>query len=95
MTLMELVYEQCGINLGDIPNDKRINCNRVWINQETENKILDLIAEHFPKLSTTRILLLLLNYGPMVDPEQKEDIIVMDNYLIPETKTGGGSSDVC
>ena len=55
------------------------------VKPEIEEKIIAEIREEYPDLTKLEVLLFLLQYGPMTDVDQKEDVILEEGYI---TKNG-------
>jgi hypothetical protein len=83
--VMDIVYGNCGLNLEEIPEGSQIDNNKVIVRPEIEEKIIVEIREEYPDLTKLEILLFLLQYGPMTDINQKEDVVLEEGYI---TKNG-------
>jgi hypothetical protein len=79
--IMDIIYGNCGINLEEVPEGSQIDNNKVIVRQEIEEKIIAKIREEYPDLTRLEILLFLLQYGPMTDVDQKEDVILEKGYI--------------
>jgi hypothetical protein len=79
--IMDIIYSKCGIKLEEVPEDSQIDNNKVIVRPEIEEKIIVEIREEYPDLTRLEILLFLLQYGPMTDVDQKEDIVLEDGYI--------------
>ncbi|WP_133505377.1 hypothetical protein [Halanaerobium congolense] len=82
---MEIIYGNCGIDIEEIPDGSQIDNNKVIVRPEIEERIIAKIREEYPDLTRLEILLFLLQYGPMTDVDQKEDVILEEGYI---TKNG-------
>ncbi|TDP26826.1 hypothetical protein C8C79_10223 [Halanaerobium congolense] len=83
--IMEIIYGNCGIDIEEIPDGSQIDNNKVIVRPEIEERIIAKIREEYPDLTRLEILLFLLQYGPMTDVDQKEDVILEEGYI---TKNG-------
>ncbi|SDC91754.1 MULTISPECIES: hypothetical protein [Halanaerobium] len=83
--IMDIIYGNCGINFEEVPEGSQIDNNKVIVRPEIEEKIIAKIREEYPDLTRLEILLFLLQYGPMTDVDQKEDVILEEGYI---TKNG-------
>ena len=83
--IMDIIYGNCGVNLEEIPDGSQIDNNKVIVRPEIEEKIIAEIRKEYPDLTRLEILLFLLQYGPMTDADQKEDIVLEEGYI---TKNG-------
>lgn len=79
--IMDIIYSNCGINLEEIPEGSQIDNNKVIVRPEIEEKIIAEIREEYPDLTRLEILLFLLQYGPMTDKDQEEDVILEKGYI--------------
>jgi hypothetical protein len=79
--IMNIIYSNCGINLEEVPEGSQIDNNKVIVRPEIEEKIIAKIREEYPDLTRLEILLFLLQYGPMTDVDQKEDVILEKGYI--------------
>ena len=82
MKMMEIIYGECGLDYSAIPGDKKLDCNKIKVATDVQERIIEKIQLNYPNLSEIQILLFLLNYGPMVDDNLKEGSTVIEkNYL--------------
>ena len=82
---MDIIYGNCGIKIEEIPDGSQIDNNKVIVRPEVEEKIIAKIRKEYPDLTKLEILLFLLQYGPMTDKNQKEDVVLEEGYI---TKNG-------
>mgnify|MGYP006298535675 CR=1 FL=1 len=83
--MLDKIYKMCGINYSKIPDSKQIDCNKKIINRQKEEEIIKSLEEEYLKLNELKILLVLLNYGPMVDENQTEEVVIKKDYIIEES----------
>ena len=83
--MLRTIYEMCGLGLEDVPEGKKINCNKVVISKQKEDEIISSLEEEYPELSSLEILLVLLNNRPMVDEDQSEEVVLKDEYIVEES----------
>lgn len=79
--IMDIIYVNCGVNLEEIPDGSQIDNNKVIVRPEIEEKIIAEIRKEYPDLTKLEILLFLLQYGPMTDVDQKEDVVLEEGYI--------------
>jgi hypothetical protein len=79
--IMDIIYGNCNIDLKKIPEGSQIDNNKVIVRPEIEEKIIAEIRVEYPDLTKLEILLFLLQYGPMTDKNQKEDVVLEKGYI--------------
>jgi hypothetical protein len=79
--IMDIIYGNCGINFEEVPEGSQIDNNKVIVRPEIEEKIIAEIEEEYPDLTRLEILLFLLQYGPMTDKKQEENVILEEGYI--------------
>ena len=83
MKMMEIIYSECGLDYDSIPNDKKLNCNKIRVATDVQERIIEKIQSNYPDLREIQILLFLLNYGPMVDENLKENMVeIKKDFLV-------------
>ncbi|SFL22655.1 hypothetical protein [Halanaerobium salsuginis] len=85
--IMDIIYGNCGINFEEVPKGSQIDNNKVIVRPEVEEKIIVEIREEYPDLTRLEILLFLLQYGPMTEVEQKEDVVLEEGYITKNGRT--------
>lgn len=73
--MLRTMYRMCNIDFDKIPDDIKIDCNKIIVSPKMEEEIMQVLKEDF-NLTDLEAALVMLHYGPAVDENLDAEVLI-------------------
>ena len=73
--MLRTIYRMCNVDFDKIPDEIKIDCNKVIVSPKKEEEIMRTLEEEFA-LTDLEVALVMLHYGPAVDENLDAEVLI-------------------